>query len=348
MEQRLSRRVSKTRHPSPDAEVLSEVVELVNNPTTSIARLAATLGKDKTLTSTILRKANSLYYGFPGRVTSVNFALVLLGFNALHETLTQTLVSTAFRNFVGVLFSYEDLWNHSFAVGLLTRAIAEKTGRFDAEEALIAGLLHDVGFLLIEQQSSTAEESQNAQRGQNAATFSQMQVQHGEIGSTLAQQWKLPEAVVEAIRYHHQPERATCNPALTAAVHLADVVATRLSWKLSEDTQAAILHKESLEQLGLDESVLSEQALAELFAHVARELRTAPQFEEVVKRFRSVLIEGIEQMEPTTKVVLALHYAEGISLTEIGRFLRRSDEEVQTLHDNAIALLRNAIGESLR
>jgi putative nucleotidyltransferase with HDIG domain len=348
MEQELSPRVSNARRTSPNAEVVSEVVELVNNPATSIARLAATVGKDKILTDMILRKANSLYYGFSGRVTNVNFALVLLGFNALRETVTQTLVSAAFRNFVGVLFSYEELWNHSLAAGLLSRALAEKTGRCDAEEALIAGLLHDVGFLLLEQQRTIHEERQTAHQRQNVVEFSQMEVQHSEIGSKLAQQWKLPEAVVEAIRYHHHPERATGNPALTAAVHLADVLATRLSWKLSEDKQAAILHNESLEQLGLDESVLSEQAQQELFAYVARALRTAPRFEEVLERFRSVLIEGIEQMAPTMKVVLALHYAEGISLTEVSRFLHRSVEEVQTLHDNAIALLRSAIQESLR
>lgn len=349
MEQKLSHRVSESRRRSPKPEILSEIVELVNNPSTSIARLAATVEKDQTLTNMVLRKANSLYYGFPGRVTNINFALVLLGFNALRETLTQTLVSTAFRDFVGVLSSYEDLWNHSLATGMLSRALAEKTGRCNAEEALIAGLLHDIGFLRLQQQGATeaVREGQRVQHPRNSFERTQNARNHGELGSELARLWKLPQSVEEAIRYHHQPTHAVHFPDITATVHLAEVLATRLSWRLSEEEPMVILQPESLKRLGLDERILSGGALEDLFAYVTREFHVVPRFEEVVKRFRSVVIEAIELMDPTMKVVLALQYAEGMSWTEIGRFLHRSEEEIQSLHENAMAFLHRAIQQLL-
>lgn len=332
----------------PNTEIVHEVVELVNNPATSIARLAATVGKDKTLTNMILRKANSSYYGFPGRVTSVNFALVLLGFNALRETLVQTLVSTAFRNLVGTVFSYEDLWNHSLATSLLSRALAEKTQRCNPEEALIAGLLHDVGFLVLNQQSSaqggvqrTTDSSLRIRKCKTEAQVEEMS--HEEAGCEAARRWNLPPAVIEAIRYHHQPQCATIDPALTAVVHLADVLSARMSWGFSEDRSKIILDEDALRSLGLDESILSEQSIGGLFTHVKHELSTVPRFEELVGRFRTLLIDEIERMEPTMKVVMALHYAEGFSWKEIAQLLHRQEEEVQKMHENAIVCLRRAI-----
>lgn len=335
----------------PSTEIVQEVVELVNNPATSIARLAATVGKDKTLTNMILRKANSSYYGFPGRVTSVNFALVLLGFNALRETLVQTLVSTAFRNLVGALSSYEDLWNHSLATGLLSRALAEKTQRCNPEEALIAGLLHDVGFLVLHQQATTPSGGQSTTdsslytRKRNTEVLVET-LSHEEAGCEAARRWNLPPAVIEAIRYHHQPQSATIDPALTAVVHLADVLSARMSWGLSEDRSHIILHEDALRSLGLDQSLLSKQSIDGLFVHVTHELSTVPRFEELVSRFRSLLIDEIERMEPTMKVVIALHYVENFSWKEIAQLLHQQEDEVQKIHGNAISYLRRAIEEA--
>lgn len=334
----------------PDTKIVREVVELVNNPATSITRLAATVGKDDALTSMILRKANSSYYGFPGRVTSVNFALVLLGFNALRETLTQTLFSMAFRNLGSGDVSFGELWNHSLATGLLARAVAEKTHRCNPEEALIAGLLHDTGYLVSRQRSLqlasdvgslaiTPEQSPEKQEG-NVPT-------HEEAGSDIARRWNLPPGVIEAIRYHHQPDRAILDPALTAAVHLADVLSGEIYPKLEIEKECLTLNCNVLHFLGLDEAVLSEAPLTVLVSHVLQELNTAPRLEEIVEQFRTSLVKEIEQMESPMKLVLALYYVEGCSWEEIAQVLHKKREEILAIHESAVRFLCRTIYESL-
>lgn len=335
-------------HNPPRPDVVHEVVELVDNPSTSVARLAATVGKDQALTSMVLRKANSSYYGFSGRVTNVNFALVLLGFNVLRETVTHALVSSAFRNLVGVMFSYEELWNHSLACGVLARRLATMTQRCDSDEAFSAGLLHDVGYVVLDQGGPSQLAAHIKAKlktgiGNTGKTISALTLSHEEAGALIAKQWNIPASVGEAIRYHHHPQRAKINPALTAIVHTADVLSKRLPWGVVEDVAGTTVNAHAIRLLELDDSLFSEKSMEEFTKLLKSELPQAPTFEELVSFFRQSIVNTIEKMNPDQKVVIALHYSEGLSFKEIAEVLRRAERQVIETHTEAFALLRHAI-----
>lgn len=329
-------------------DVIHEVVELVDNPSTSVARLAATVGKDQALMKMVLKKANSSYYGFSGRVTNINFALVLLGFNALRETVTHALVSSAFRNLVGVMFSYEELWNHSLACGILARRLATMTRRCDPDEAFIAGLLHDIGYVVLDQGGPSQLAAHIKAKlktgiGNAGKTISELALSHEEIGALLIKQWNIPASIGEAIRHHHHPERAKINPALTAIVHTADVLSKRLPWGVVEDVSETTVSAQAVQLLRLDNSLFSEESMEEFSKLLKSELPHAPTFEELVSFFRQAIVSTIEKMDPDQKIVIALHYSEGLSFKEIAGVLRRSKQQVIEIHEEAFALLRHAI-----
>lgn len=334
----------------PRPDVVHEVVELVNNPSTSVARLAATVGKDQALTKMVLRKANSSYYGFSGRVTNVNFALVLLGFNALRETVTHALVSSAFRNLVGVMFSYQELWNHSLACGILARRLATTTQRCNPDEAFIAGLLHDVGYVVLDQRATSQPAAHIKVKvktgiGNIDRTITELALTHEDAGALVVKQWNIPASVGEAVRYHHHPERAKNYSALTAVVHTADVLSKRLPWGVVEEVSTTTASPHAIRLLQLDDSLFSEKSMEEFSKLLKSELPNVPTFEELVSFFRQTIVSTIEKMEPDQKIVIALHYSEGLSFKEIAEVLRRHEQQIIETHAEAFAVLRHALEE---
>ena len=126
-------------------------MNLASDPRTSIARLSSILLKDPSLTKGILRKANSPYYGFFNRINSLDFAIVLLGFDVLKETVSSLLVNNALRKMVNIFFEYEETWNHLLTCGIIAGYVAEHSKRCDSNDAFVAGLLHDIGYIILHQ-----------------------------------------------------------------------------------------------------------------------------------------------------------------------------------------------------
>jgi HD-like signal output (HDOD) protein len=230
------------------ASVVEEIMDLVNNSGTSIAKLSAVLMKEPTLMRNILRKANTPMFGIKNRIKSVDMAIVLLGFDALKKTVAGALINGALRKMVDALFRYDEYWNHSVACAVIARYLAERAGRTDADGAFIAGLFHDIGFLVIHQPDHGA-------MGVSSPTTSALMPPE-ETGALIAARWQLPEGIVEAIRFQHEPERAIADPVLAAIVHVANVLCHTTAIARFKAEEAPVWSPKALEILNLGEEDL--------------------------------------------------------------------------------------------
>ena len=317
------------------SEVVGEIVELVNNPATSIARLAATLSKDQMLVRSVLKKANSSYYGYPQQVNNVNVAVVLLGFDVLKETVVRVLVDNTFRNVVDTLYKYEEFWNHSIGCGITSRVLAEKLTNCNPEDAFVAGLLHDIGFLMGERK----KEERGERTGQRNNTY----FDHAKAGAAIVEQWHISPEIVEAIRCHHTPWQAQANPVLTATVHVADILCQQLGIGKFDAEPPASIDRRALDALNISAEKLSEGNLVEYARHIHKDMAEAPKFHALVGEIKSKLIRDVEQLSEREKLVLALRYHEALSFSEIATMLTATETEARQLHEQALSKLRSAL-----
>lgn len=208
--------------------VISKMIELVDNPKTSSASLSRLISTDQALTARILKLANSAYYGFPREISTVNQAIVVLGFNAVRETGLSLSVFDMFKNSGdNELFDITSFWEHSMGVGLAARMVAKRVAPAAAGEAFVAGLLHDIGKIVYRQyfQSEFEMLMHYVNSEDMELCLAEERVtgtNHAQVGEWLVEKWRLPRRIVESVACHHMPADAPKEPLFVAAVSLAD------------------------------------------------------------------------------------------------------------------------------
>jgi len=207
--------------------VVAKMIELVDNPRTSASSLARLIAADQALTARILKLANSAYYGFSREISTVNMAIVILGFNTVKDMGLSLSVFEAFKSGKGdTSFDLTRFWEHSIACGIASRMLARSYRTRYTAEAFVAGLLHDIGKVILNQyfknefnaivdaqkEGVTLEEAENAIIGTT----------HSQIGAWLADKWNLPRIISRTIKYHHTPWEINKEPLFIAFIHLAN------------------------------------------------------------------------------------------------------------------------------
>ncbi len=202
--------------------VLAKILQLVDSESSSGKELIAVVERDQALTGKLLRLANSAFFGQTRRVATIPRAVVLLGFSTVRNLALGVKVWDALGT--GVARNrLEELWAHTVAVAVATKTLAASLRAGDPDEAFTAGLLHDVGRLVLAMRfrddywravggASEAE----AVEGMEATNLG---VDHTEVGAWILEAWSLPPAIVEAVRHHHAtPTR----PGIAGLLAIAD------------------------------------------------------------------------------------------------------------------------------
>ncbi len=212
--------------------VASRLIEEVARPDATSEEIGRILSRDPALTARTLKLANSDFYGFPRKVGSVDLAVLVLGTQTIRDlVLTSSVVQALGRTGS----SLEGLLSHSMACGIAARALAERAKYRLTGDAYAAGLLHDVGKVVLRQADPERFDQVLARcRASNvAAAEAERELfgsDHAEVGGWLAERWGLPADIVEAIACHHRPDAATRNPALASLVHIANFLAQRAGY----------------------------------------------------------------------------------------------------------------------
>nr|WP_040371198.1 HDOD domain-containing protein [Alkalidesulfovibrio alkalitolerans] len=247
-------------------KVLDKVTELLDNPESSIEDIAKLISTDQVLSAKVLKMVNSPIYGFPGRIGTVQHALVLLGINVIRGIIISTSV------FDMMVKSMEGLWEHSVGCSLACSCIARKAGFKDPEEYSVAGLLHDLGKVVLsvqlpEMERAVVETVASKDLSYFEAERDVMGFGHDRINAWLSDNWHLPPNLKEGMSYHHKPQLAQLYPDIAAVVHIGDFLVRVFEFGSGGDDQVPVLKPEALKQLKL-----RTQDLEEIMDQLGREL----------------------------------------------------------------------------
>jgi putative nucleotidyltransferase with HDIG domain len=226
------RRISESVLSLPTLPTIqARLLEMVDNPKVTGEELGKVIAEDQAVTARILKACNSAYYGLRSEISSVETAVVLLGFDTVREIAVGVSVLQYFRldSTLGG-FDPAHFWEHSAAVGSIARWLARRFHPAIAGEAYLGGLLHDLGKLILMQYfpKDFTECLTEAARGKQylfEVETEYLGVDHAQVGAWLAAKWKLPASVCDCIAFHHCPWLAEERPSLVASVALANLLA---------------------------------------------------------------------------------------------------------------------------
>jgi putative nucleotidyltransferase with HDIG domain len=265
--------------------VVSTIVQLVKNPKTSADEITRVIKTDPSLTAKIFKLVNSAYYGFPREIKTLSSAIMILGFNDVKNLAMSATVFEIFSDDnQNITFSRQKLWQHSVAVAVTSRMLAERSKYREPEEVFIAGLLHDIGKIIIDLIwhdlfIQVLDKVSKEKSFFKSAEMAVLGITHAEIGMLLCEHWNMPQALCQAINFHHSPERAPADIfPVTAFIHAADVFTRIKKIGSGGDMVIPSLKKEVWYFLNL-----KPDQLPVLYEQIAEEVKKAESFFNINK-----------------------------------------------------------------
>ncbi|MDR4505149.1 MAG: HDOD domain-containing protein [Candidatus Scalindua sp.] len=249
--------LNKIEELPPLPQSIPQILDITRNPDSSAHDLTKVFERDPTLAAGILKLANTAYYGFNRKISTISHAVVCLGFNTIRSIALTASTHGMLSNGIDAYHLEKGmLWQHSTACAICARMIAQHVKYKDCEEAYIAGLLHDIGKIILssfaeEQYDEIIEKTMDNKTPYNVAELEVLGYDHPQIGGKIIEKWNLPPALVEAVQYHHQPEKAENNTILTYIVHLADAICDMLGIGLGSDGLMYIFEENTFDILGI-------------------------------------------------------------------------------------------------
>ena len=188
-------------------EVLLKVNEQLEDDHCSARDIGETIQTDPAIATRILKMVNSAYYGMPNKVSTISQAVSLLGRDHLRQIIIGTVLVNVFKDPEVESFSLPDFWQHSIKTAIIARQLAiQHKGNSEPDALFIAGLLHDIGRLILVDklpELSTEIELNRRNRGLTGAERHLLGFDHAELGGALMAQWGLPDLLVSCTRSHH-------------------------------------------------------------------------------------------------------------------------------------------------
>ncbi len=214
--------------------IIQEVANLIGNPKTNAAKLGKIISKDQGLVTKILTVANSPLYGIPRRVSTIDFAIVVLGFEQIKNIVIALSMMETLKVLGDKKFPQKKYWMHSIITAIAAQRIADDLGYQTSGEAFTAGLLHDLGILVIykifnNEYKKITDTVKKNKIAYLEAEEKQLGITHQEVGGFLIDKWNLPYSIADVIYNHHNPSLSENYSELASLIHLADFMTKKLS-----------------------------------------------------------------------------------------------------------------------
>ena len=244
----------------PLPQVVQDAMEILDRPDVDLRLLEQTLCQDPALVTQVLRVANSPFYGLTRQISSIHDACLLLGIYTVRNVVLTAGVMTQFPATGGNYIDRQKLWEHAVGTAIAAKVIAGRCG-FDPELAFTGGLLHDIGKLVLDSYFPDETLAIVQYRDQQDCLLRDAEMQvlgldHGEVGARIADRWKLPVSLQQAIKHHHTPEQS--DTLIADIVHIADILCRGLEIGDGGDTLIPFLAPKSIERVHLDWGALPD------------------------------------------------------------------------------------------
>lgn len=248
-------------------QVATRLMKIINDPLTSSNDVAFVVGQDLSLSAKILRLANSAFYGIPRSITNINNAVVILGLKVIN---TMVLSLTVFDMFPGdkkqFLFDRKAFWVHSLSCGLTAKLLAGKLKKlvlFDPEEAFCAGLLHDIGKVVMEQyMHDDFHKALLLARENNIPMYDAekevLGFAHTDVAEWLTSSWGLPTEIQLSLVNHHTPSQSQQNHDLITLCHLSDWLCYETGMVVDKEYKQPTLDQRGVAMLKISEPDIEE------------------------------------------------------------------------------------------
>ena len=267
-------------------EVVGKVLELTDNPDAAMSDISSAIQDDPALTAKILKISNSPYYGMRQYVGTLKLALVILGSREVRNIVLGISVFNVLGKKVQDVALMKDMWFHAVTVGAVAKRLSTTLGLAMQGEDFIAGLLHDIGKMVIMTNSENEYTEVYEESGGHGDKLYAMERQelgytHSEVGAALAETWNLPKTLCESLLFHHADEAlrgglaAAKDPRLTALIRVANLAAHDDFY--SEDAPcAAATDEEAWKELDTAPVAIEKDKRGSLLKQILDEIRQSP------------------------------------------------------------------------
>ena len=245
-------------------EITSRIIKTVEDPKSTAATLHKIVSHDPALITRVLKVVNSAFYGLPGQIGSIERGIVLLGLNAVKNIAVAASLGQLFRG-VKLCEGYtaKDLWTHCVTVGVVARSLCKQTTLPLADEAFLAGMIHDIGLLVSlqispEQLKQVCERSKTEERSFCEIEREVIGVDHQQLGAGLTEAWKFPRSCQLVAGFHHNPSQLSSDRTLVGLVHVADTLCAQTGKGFNLTAYRQSIDANLLVELGLDSAALEQ------------------------------------------------------------------------------------------
>ncbi|GFE60380.1 HDOD domain-containing protein [Geobacter sp. AOG2] len=236
--------------------------EAINHPRSSIADIAKIIIEDQGLTARILKLANSPMFGYYAKVDSITKAVTIIGTQQLRDLAFAASAMGVFKGISEELMNMALFWRHSIACGIIARNLAACLRESNVERFFVAGILHDVGQLIMcsaipDTVGELLALSRSRQEQYHHTERSLLGFDHADLGGALLQAWKLPANIFEPVACHHAPRAAAQFPLEAAIVHLAEIICQAFEFGVSGEWCVSSFEPAAWERLGMPVNTLA-------------------------------------------------------------------------------------------
>ncbi len=257
---KVKRVVANIRNLPTPPIVFHQIQKVINDPNVNAVQIASILAEDPAMSVKVLRLTNSTFYGLAREVESVRQAVVVIGFEAIKNLVLSASVLDMFKGKNTDQEYQEKFWRHSLSTAFCSRILAGRLasrGMVDSDAAFSAGLLHDVGKLVIscfleeEYDQYKKERRENTESPDFVIEENVLGYNHAQIGGFLGRQWKIPSKLINAITYHHHPQLSDSDSPIAFIVHLADYTSKKTFYDSYEQHLVGEVDPHVMEYMGL-------------------------------------------------------------------------------------------------